>query len=236
MKRILFLLFVLMLFGCNKDEPYDKYQKIHYNYVLNDQTKSVIMPLHIGNTWIYHVTEYDDKGNISKEFDDTIYVEKEHSINNEIWYDVSWFRYNSPNIRTLTNTNVGLIEKTDCDSIPNLVAEFPVTHNTYLVCKNDYYPILIQDPIDTTKTIVVFAKLYIWCNVESVKQYSVPAGTYDCYKYTDWGEMVRDTIYTIYNPIEISYFTPDLGLIKEEWYQNEILYRDYELISYELIK
>lgn len=132
---LFFITVILVLQSCEDIINSDKniiIKKEVYSDVLFDQTRSVIMPLHTGNTWIYRVLEYKN-GILKSQHLDSIVVLREVKINNEKWYEV-WhpFISRSQNI-LMTNTGNGLwMRCTNCNNILLMEAQYPVTLTPYI--------------------------------------------------------------------------------------------------------
>lgn len=81
---------VFLLVSCddiiNSDKNYIK-KTFNPSQVLDDQTRSVIMPLHPGNKWYYYATEIKN-GKLRNLHIDSIEVLREVIINSEKWYEV----------------------------------------------------------------------------------------------------------------------------------------------------
>ena len=234
-----FIIFLLGLFSSckdiiNSDENINKYS-IDYTYVLTDQTKSVIMPLHEGNTWIYQITEYDLNGIVTKQSLDTIFVSKEITLNNEIWFEVVDKMFNYTDSTVMVNTDLGLWYKCNpCDSMSYLEAQYPLKNSPYYAGEN-YFDFFYRDSTDSL--VFVSETINRMANFENVSKVNIPAGTFDCIKYTNWFE--SKILSKAYNPSYVRYYVPDLGMIREEHYVNRFNNSScivilYELISYKL--
>ena len=99
-----------------------------YSKILSDQNDDVIMPLSVGNQWVYSVSTYDANGLLVKSDDSSyISVDKQVSISNEIWYQTNFLK----DELFLANTDKGLWRKCDCESNSFLLANFPVLETEY---------------------------------------------------------------------------------------------------------
>jgi len=140
MKKKLILLIILSAFifnSCNDIVDSDKNikkTKIQYKYLLNDQEKSVIMPLKVGNVWYYDVAEYNSNGDEIKTYKDSIYIYGTKMIGNEKWY-VTRFPMISDEEIYLANTDVGLYVRCDCEDTSFLYAKYPKETEQYIAQK-----------------------------------------------------------------------------------------------------
>lgn len=234
------ILIVLMVSSCddiiNSDENLNKFE-IKYNYVLKNQTKSVIMPLHAGNNWIYMITKYDIKGNIESQSFDTISVTREIKINNEIWFEVINSMYHYTDSTVMVNTDLGLWYKCNpCDSLSYLEAQYPIKNSPYYAGENKFN-YMIPDSNDSF--ILISETIHRMAKFENVPKIKVPAGTFECIKYINWFESIN--LSKTYNPRYTRYYVPDLGMIKQENFVNTLddttkIFEIYELISYQLFE
>ncbi|OGU18153.1 MAG: hypothetical protein A2475_08810 [Ignavibacteria bacterium RIFOXYC2_FULL_35_21] len=245
MKKYLFIASSFLLLGLfsscediiNSDENINKYG-IHYNYVLTDQTNSVIMPLHVGNTWIYNVQEIKS-GSLVREYLDTIKVVNEVLHNNEKWFEVWWINDDNSTI-FLTNTDVGLWMKCEiCDNKSSLEAQYPKLTSPYLASVNDNVKTLVYD--DSLDEYVVLDKnFYRWTNIENVSNVIVPAGRFNGLEYQNWLEDKNTKMQFAMS--YIPFYVPDIGPIIFEYYllgskpEATNLNLLFELISYELFE
>jgi hypothetical protein len=131
-------------------------------------SSSEILPLAVGNSWIYAITAFDSLGNVLGNGIDTSIVSRDTTIDNETWYilynrgapvnlginrsDGYWSRAvtlspNTTNIATLGD--------------PYLSAKFPTATGQVFVNETGYSTVVLDT--DTTVT--------------------VPAGTFRCYEY-----------------------------------------------------
>ncbi|MBI5326017.1 MAG: hypothetical protein HZB41_12225 [Ignavibacteriae bacterium] len=238
--HIVIAFFSLLLFqSCsdiiNSDDNIKKYD-IHYNYVLSDQTKSVIMPLHEGNNWIFNVKELKN-GNIEKEYFDTIRVINKIILNNETWFEVKWTNSYS-NTLYMTNTDIGLWMKCNiCDNKSTLEAQYPSKSSPYFACKyDDMKTIIYNDSLDEYELLTF--EFYRWTNIENFTNGTILAGSFNGLKFSSNMEDKNTNVQ--FSLSYISYFVPDLGPIKFDNYilgtkfEPSNLNLSYELISYKL--
>ncbi|TAL68604.1 MAG: hypothetical protein EPN82_10015 [Bacteroidetes bacterium] len=233
------LLLILLLSSCkdiiNSDENINKYD-IHYNYVLTDQTHNVIMPLHVGNNWIFNVKEFKS-GSFVREYFDTIKVVNELLQNNEKWFEVMWIN-DINSILYLTNTDAGLWMKCNiCDNRSTLEAQYPSLSSPYLACKyDDMHTIVYNDTTEQYEEMNY--EFYRWTNIDNFSGVVVPAGSFNGLKFINGLEDKSTKVK--FSLSYIPYYVPDLGPIKFEYYvlsskvDSSNLNLLYELIRYEL--
>lgn len=221
MKKYIFpinLLAILLLISSCEDIVDADYKikktKINYNTVIADQENDVIMPLKIGNVWVYRITDYDFDGNIDDISYDSILVKKDTIINGEKWYVLVQPMHGYSHSTYMTNTNTGLFfTRTDYEKESYIRAEYPVKHSTYYVANQPLNEIYGDPGTAYNDTIDV------WTDVESLNNYSFNYGKFNCYKYSTWWEARKQNI--SYKPFEIEYYVPNLGIIKYEEYRHE---------------
>jgi hypothetical protein len=206
-------------------------KKIEYNYVVTDQGKSVIMPLHAGNRWIYKVTEKALSGQSNKISYDTILVLSEKNINGEKWFETQYM-CSAANPVLLTNTDVGLWFKCSCDDNSSyLEAEYPKFEDKYL--SGNFNTISYHS--DSMK--LSFDTLQRWTDMSRFNNLSVIAGTYNGFKYHSYMICVNDPKITTLTTNSY-FFVPNLGLVRYEQYSindNVNPEKVYELISSTLL-
>ena len=118
-----------------------------------------IVPLSIGNNWMYHVVEYNSSGGITDEYDTTSTVVDDTVLVDSIWYVVEDGTGAMSGI--VSNWDEGLWTHSP-DSTPSeiLALKFPATIG-------DSYPVYsVTVHIDDTDANI-----------------TVPAGTFNCYYY-----------------------------------------------------
>ncbi|MEI6089778.1 MAG: hypothetical protein WCR42_04960 [bacterium] len=228
--RKLFILFnllvlVLLISSCGdilNPEPDTHTTKIKYHSVLKDQEHSVIMPLKVGNIWVYKVTELNGDGSVNEITYDTTIVKKDTLLNGEKWFLVS-----DPNSKAcsdpllLTNTDKGLYSNflgCDCSL---LRAEYPVKHQSYLYC-SDEYPTevrIYEEYGKLSEGKIVWVLSSFWIGIEKINDYLIFNNTSVCYKYKMNAEVKTDgkKVYVKEYPADIEYFVPNLGLVRKEY-------------------
>lgn len=243
MRSIIYLIFTITvisgLLSCNdiinSDKNINKYE-LHYNYVLGDQTKSIIMPLHEGNYWIFNVKELK-YGKIVNEYYDSIIVLNKIIQNNDPWFEVKWTKNYSYSI-FMTNTDIGLWMKCNiCDNKSTLEAQYPSKSSPYLASKyDDMKTIIYNDSLDKYEAITV--EFYRWTNIEYFENQVMPAGIFNGLKFLN--SMEDNNSKLSFSLFYNSYYVPDIGPIKFEHYilgtkpDSSNLTLIYELISYKL--
>jgi hypothetical protein len=165
------------------------------------QGQSVIMPLAIGNTWIYIDNGYDSNGHlIVPTPSDTLLISDTLSYGKDIIY--------IPQNRHIyyVNRADGLRIRYDGYFDETFIAKYPAKagdifrHDRYLITKESS-----PDPIG-----VAAGDLIVSSTIESV---TVPAGTFICYKYNeDYYDTASHQLLDRFN----TYYAPNVGMIKEE--------------------
>lgn len=231
MKKELILLIVLSAFiinSCNDIVDSDsniKKTKIQYKYLLNDQEKSVIMPLKVGNVWYYDVTEYNQNGNEVKKYQDSIFISGIKMIGNEKWY-VTRFPMISDEEIYLANTDVGLYVRCDCEDTAFLYAKYPNYQGEYLERK--FNGILIDSAGNEIKKEIYFIKKAVNDAI------STTLGEMNCINYIGTLGTSEDIIN--YKPRIKQWFKPDFGLAQSVIYhfnsdKPEVVYSIIESIE-----
>lgn len=218
--NLLIALFVIsiILSSCGditNSDPNVNTKVIQYNKVLANQVQSVIMPLKVGNRWIYR------KENLKL---DTTEVMSMIKINGEDWFNVKHIRMGN---LYLTNTDVGLWYKCECEGESFLQAKYPVYGNSYTT--NFYYNPFIYYNDSTDKYESGIDTLYREIIMENNKVITVPKGTFNTILYKTYIKSINKLPFNAYIYF---YYVPDLGLIKIEEYLNGSLQFTYELVDY----
>jgi len=186
-----------------------------------------ILPLNLGNQWTFHVTQYNDSGNIINEYDVVHAIISEKLINGEKWYVQDQGSPPPGVTATMTNRPDGLwYEKGTSEfstDTPYLVVSYPA------VLKKRYIVGRFTNTFDK--------KVYeIYRYAESVNhQLTVPAGNFYCLKFNDILALSDGTI--VQEPLNSIYYAPNRGLVKRERFRlnnkNEIFVSEkWELKSY----
>jgi hypothetical protein len=218
--------------------------QIKYHSVLKDQEHSVIMPLKVGNMWIYKVTELNGDGSVKGITFDTTLVRKDTIIDGE-----KWFITGDPtpegrcDIICIANTDIGLVQ--NCLSCPKnnlLLAEYPSKFKTYLFNEEDY-PTQLRDYSDTSEIsdlFIICVNTKYWYEVVKVNSFITNYGVYDTYKYKLWVESsyinkknVKVNIPN--NRFNLEYYVPDLGLVLAECWDKTSQGLEFIFIKKELI-
>jgi len=198
-------------------DPNVSITKISYTKVLDNQSTSVIMPLKPGNQWIYKVTKYDMNGSMQSQGYDTIRVLSEININGEKWFNVINPLDNAIDTTLLTNTDVGLWLKCNCnDSKSRLKAQYPVNYQQYF--SGDFQALSLTNG-NTFKTYM--DTMNIWAKAENISNFVTPTGNYNCIKYRNWLEkktLNADPLPDKVDPYMIEYYVPDFGLLRRDQY------------------
>ncbi|MFC2131198.1 hypothetical protein ACFLSQ_07165 [Bacteroidota bacterium] len=174
----------------------------------------VLMPLNVGNYWINKVTEYNPQGNVISI--DTVhgYVAMDSIWNNEKIYRMSITSNESAYDNSFIlnrNTGVYLLNPSSGENEPLLYLKYPAVKGDFFLFRSDT----------------------MWVEEIDV-EYTVPAGTFKCYKYKNQSIFDDSTIYKEYH-----YYSPGTGPITSETYyedENTKMYLEYkwELIEYKI--
>ena len=194
MKKSLYLVIaiILLIMGCNKNST-------------NPTNSKVLIPLTVGNKWVYNWYLYDSLGK-SK----LVCVEYKEVFKDSIIYEIHW-----GNIK---------------DSIYDFRISSGHTDYYFLANKSDgsYYKALYQDPWREWKYPGSKGDTFLSNGVKRIieeinYQNKVAIGSFNCYKYSYSFTGIDKYIF---------YFSPDIGEILEEFYEYDILVSKTELISY----
>ncbi len=189
MKKYLFLAFCFAIISCKNSTD------------TGTQSQGVIMPLAIGNTWIYLDNGYDSNGHlIVPSRLDTLLINDTITYGKDVLYIPQ-------------NRKIYYYNKTDGLSIrynfapeETLFAKYPAKagdifrHDSYILTKESS-----PDPLG-----LAAADYIVSSTTESV---TVPAGTFICYKYNaDYYDTTKHQLLDRYN----TYYAPNVGMIKSE--------------------
>jgi hypothetical protein len=232
------IVFCIVLSSCedivNSENNINK-TKITYNYVKSDQEHGVIMPLKVGNKWIYKVTDFNSSGIIQKNYLDSIVVNEEVQINGEKWFKVRFPLINENYDILMTNTDVGLLYKCDiCSDVISLLAQYPVTSKEYISNshKNMYLVVDANGKTINEQNIKVNSMV----NVQSSIHTFYGNKNYDAIGYNVKDKYEENPkLYTIDTYQYV--FVPDNGPFEIKIYRNpneQITYVDklFELVKY----
>lgn len=226
MRRIYYLIILLIIpiYSCediiNSEENIKK-ENILYDHVLQDQENDVIMPLKVGNQWIYKYSILTPKtwyNDYVVRCDTTIYYDtvkiyQRIPFNNEEWFFVT-SRY-SPLFENglIVNTDAGLVEFL---SALRDYAHYPEIDTMILRAKypcdkyrefswNDIYWIGSWDSGQN-------AVRYNHIETSFFDSIDVAAGSFECYRY-EYSSLWSYT-YDLRSPSRIEWFCPNTGLVK----------------------
>lgn len=189
MKQALLLFMVLVLIGCggNEETAGDMSgTQGEKSFSREGLDTTVIMPLTIGDMWVYEVSALDTIDNMMKPVRiDTFEVTRDTIIDGERWFVV----------KDMTPPGGRVINREDgfwqCrrDQEPFLFLKYPAS-------PGDEYSWNIRDITVENRVIAADAEV------------TVPAGTFTCYKYTQLADLQ--------NIIVDYYFVPGVGGIRME--------------------
>lgn len=214
--KILFLLNLIMYLtiSCSKDKS---------DACLPDKIAGML-PLNMGNKWIYQTTIYDSVGNITKLSNDTISIIGDTVVDCQINYKV----------KSTHNSMDTYFSSNEVIRIYNTLNGFQSLDGLYP------YPVNSGNWVRSNDCV----NLYISCSQLSLFDSSLNK-TFSCYKYEN------DSLFEYNNStcngrapiikLICSYYTPEVGLIRQDYFgysrsyrPNKILYSKMELMSYTL--
>ncbi len=249
-KIILLSLACSLTFGilpsCKEDITNSEIQKhkteITYKYVKPDQKNNVIMPLEVGNEWVYKITNYDEQGAVTSTEYKTIRIDGVEQFNGEKWY------YSDNKTILWVNTDLGLMTKNvTYEGEKEFRAKYPTNQGdeflSWIAGPNNKS--LESSNIDSEYTKILFAEFHKKVNINI--PITTVTGSFNCFEYRD----------KIINPepksskaeflgmsqYSTDYYTENIGLIKSVNYRNpdfdysfdpNYVVKIVELISYKL--
>ena len=191
---ILAVIVTALTTGCNSD------------LLTGPSAADVIMPLAVGNTWSYKVSEYDSTGAfVGTRYDFEITtIAAEESINGE-----RWFRADSVVLRT--NRPDGLWVWID-GFYPWPVAKYPAA------VADTFHTEIWQQTFENGEAGMQFLTYVVVTSIDT--SITVPAGTFTCHAYEMTatlpdGSPLPDSLSSL-RPHERNWFAPNVGLIKSE--------------------
>ena len=208
MKKIIILILMAAMVGCGGDNKESETADIENQPAtaaeIGDTTQ--IMPLALGNSWIYQYSLFDT---VIKEFKpisvDTFLVTGDTVVDDETWYFVKTM---TPEGGRVINRSDGLWQYRQ-EVEPFLFLKFPVE-------KGDEYVTMIGP------TQVVNRVNGVGVDI------SVPAGQFKCYKYSHFVKQ--------HNLVVDFYYQPGVGGVKMELYVHTGMkpVSKHELLEYDL--
>ncbi len=174
------------------------------------------IPLHVGNSWSYHLTDYDSSGTVIYTYDQTTKIDRDTVISDKKWYTYNgypagiWFSNKADGYWAFIITNTGSL-------------------------KNDTSLILYKYPANTGD---VYGNIYFPTEVVSTnEEVTVPAGTFKAIHFSISYQKLNSYMLDSYEV----YVVPRVGLIKQMQVGKKsdgskyIVYKD-ELVSYSITK
>ncbi|MBX3042950.1 MAG: hypothetical protein KIT33_01760 [Candidatus Kapabacteria bacterium] len=240
--KIILSLALLLLFLTSCEDIVNSEKNIKktgylYNKVLNNQEKNVLMPLKVGNMWLYEVKQFDSSGTMINEYIDSIEVLEKINFRGETWFRVRMIDMGSTWNSILTNTDKGLYradENTtlDCRFI---VAQYPENRSQIIALHEENVMIMYfdgqKDVIDTVTT-----QYLIELNANytaSFKSANYPAREYSTY----WRALELVDSKTLH---KVDVFVPNIGLFEHKRYRfaggRRYVETHYKLVATNLIK
>jgi hypothetical protein len=179
MKHIWLTILILLMLGCGKSE-----QEQSRPVAKMPAAVGGILPLKIGNNWIYELYGMDTTSNRMRVFKiDTFSVIGDTLINDSLWYVLDGLGEDSTMARNIEN-GLWFLRK---GRPPFLFAKYPAV-------LGDKYNTVSEAVELSTEVISTGARI------------NVPAGPFTCFKY----QQIVDPPHAINN----FYFAPGVGLIK----------------------
>lgn len=157
-----------------------------------------IIPLSVGNEWVYRITEYDEHYNQIDEFHNTIRITDRHEVAGEFWYRVHDDFVNEVYFYSYRNDGL-YIKKGDIAAQAVLYFQYPTEIG------NEYS---LHEPVEIDgSTLHTFRKVMNY----GVEAYS-PLGTYSAIQYNDDYRADLNTL--IFDPIVVHLFNKNVGLVR----------------------
>lgn len=127
------------------------------------KTSGQILPLSIGNTWIYHITELDF-GTITKSLYDTVTISRDTFINGE-----KWFFYSGEIVINRSDGLWGFYQISKDSITPVLVWEYPIKSGNVIHQPYDSIIVAATDTVISVPYGCFFSNVYF---VGRNKEYS----------------------------------------------------------------
>jgi hypothetical protein len=179
--------------------------KTSHSLANSSQNDQQILPLKVGDTWVFRYTHFDTTGAIQKTVYDTLMISTDTLVAGDTWYEFS-----THNGRFYTNKPDGLWMMAG--------GTYPITPT--LLYK---YPASVGDSWNTSYA----NSMTLQVSVEQVNvSLTVPQGKYPCYEYR--------TSYNS-KPQEDDYFCPGVGFIADDYYSYTNSGRMYKGAHRELV-
>jgi hypothetical protein len=190
---IVLSLIVAVLTGCKKDD----------NPVNTDTVTGALMPLKIGNFWVFETTYYDTSGSIMGVDTTGFMVVRDTTINNEKWYFIG---FDSTAKEMISNRSNGLwyarlASGTDSAIAPYLYAKYPASVN---------YSWLLSDS----------SKVKVMSIDTSLALPTIPDTNFRCYLY---GHIEKGATRSLY----FKFIAPGIGFVRDAAYDTTASGRMY---------
>jgi len=203
--RIIALL--VFLFGGCSTEP-------------SQESPAEIVPLTIGNTWIYQSKMYDSSDAMIDQWIDTTRIIGDSTINGEKWFWFNWNFYVSSSTYLIKNTPTGY-----CQFDRNLLINAPVLNYKYPAKSGDVYNVIFQ----FKDSIWSFQRTVVTVDTEVI----VPSASYSCLLYYN----PRVPLTSATEVTEQEYFiATGTGIVKENRFRTSFSGRRYLWSATELTK
>jgi hypothetical protein len=133
------LLFVVSCGDIVDSDENIKKTAVTYAKVLENQETGVILPLKVGNKWLYTVDEINENDLVFRKRADSIVVISEMTLDDGIWFEVYFPLISKKENVLMTNTEKGLwVRCEQCEDTSFLWAEYPY-HNEFLYTGEKHY-------------------------------------------------------------------------------------------------
>lgn len=208
---------------------------------LDDQSSNVILPLEIGNLWLYDRITIADNGNQIQTID-TIYVEDEIIIDDELAFTLKT-TFNLFCVGPYSNKTNGLWQNHDPLNLPpSLEAKFPGQKGQTYTYTGEKLPALIVDTGGGYKTVysirehhyeILSTNTVININGNDYKTYLYEL-TFNIY-YEGQSKEYSDISLKVYPKI-LKYYCPNIGIIKLEYYERKNGESEFKLKYYSILR
>ncbi|MCO5251774.1 MAG: hypothetical protein M9949_10190 [Candidatus Kapabacteria bacterium] len=140
--NLLALLTLLFVVSCGDIVDSDdniKKTAVTYAKVLENQETGVILPLKVGNKWLYTVDELNENELVFRKRADSIVVISELTLDDGIWFEVYFPLISKKENVLMTNTEKGLwVRCEQCENKSFLWAEYPYQNKLFYVMEKHF--------------------------------------------------------------------------------------------------
>ncbi len=208
-------------------------EKVEYQSVKSDQTNNVILPLAIGNTWLYQVDEFDKLGNITNSYIDSIVVYDEVLVNGERWFKMRFPMGGYGDTVLMTNTNLGLWYKcTNCDEKSALKAQYPVKDESFI---GTSYQGFIYKTDSTNGLIPINVEVQHNVDISNNIPISYNDNNFSAIKYTLSLKIIHTEDVQIFGKLDET-FIPNIGLYYSKQYYDQGPFAGWTIKTFTLLE